>query len=410
MHLLRRLGWASLDQGVSSLSNLLLSVAIASQASQADYGAFGLAFAIYLLLIGIGRSLVGDPVLLRFNTWTSAKKRRENRLGMLSGFFVVGILACVILLVFCIFLPMSLRFPFMALALMAPGLLVFDGLRYWAFASSKARTATILDIGWLICQVALFVPLIAMRKTESFLYFGAWGTSAGLCCLVFLIYKRWIPRPSQGLSWIKSNLDISLNFLGEYATLSGVQQGVTFVTAAVAGLPASGTLRAAQTILGPANIITGSASVVVLPHSSRVVRDNILTLPRFSAIVSVTLAGVVLAAGLVVAVVPQSLGLSLFGASWLSGRDAALVLAISLGFNALSYGATSGLRALGLSKISLRVRVSTAPITLAASSYGAVTHGALGAVGGLALSAGVLSIIWWVTYLVSWKRVTNGEQ
>src|SRR5215203_3188865 len=53
-----------LDQGLSSISNLLLALLVARFASVRDFGVFAVVSAMYWLFLGVNRSLVGEPRLV----------------------------------------------------------------------------------------------------------------------------------------------------------------------------------------------------------------------------------------------------------------------------------------------------------------------------------------------------------
>ena len=65
------------DQGVSSLSNIVVAVIVARSVSAAEFGAFGVAMVVYQLGLGLTRAAVtlnrtlGDPT----RAATSSKRR-----------------------------------------------------------------------------------------------------------------------------------------------------------------------------------------------------------------------------------------------------------------------------------------------------------------------------------------------
>ena len=59
-----RVGASVLDQGLASASNLLMSLVIASQVSMAAFGAYGLAYAIFVICQGATRAFVGEALLV----------------------------------------------------------------------------------------------------------------------------------------------------------------------------------------------------------------------------------------------------------------------------------------------------------------------------------------------------------
>src|SRR4051794_32125122 len=91
MSLLRRLSWSTADQGVSSAGNLLLSICVARGVSVREFGGFGVAFAVYLVVLGVTRALAGEPALLRSGDWTAA----EARIRCAATFWLAVLLALV---------------------------------------------------------------------------------------------------------------------------------------------------------------------------------------------------------------------------------------------------------------------------------------------------------------------------
>ena len=65
--LLRNASWNLVDQALSALSNIVLSVAVARSVTAAGFGAFSVAFVIFGVLIAVTKSLVGQPLQMRFS-------------------------------------------------------------------------------------------------------------------------------------------------------------------------------------------------------------------------------------------------------------------------------------------------------------------------------------------------------
>jgi O-antigen/teichoic acid export membrane protein len=63
---MRRAGWNIVDQAVSSLSNLLVSLLIARSVDETAFGGFTIAFTIFTLLTGFSRACVTFPLGVRF--------------------------------------------------------------------------------------------------------------------------------------------------------------------------------------------------------------------------------------------------------------------------------------------------------------------------------------------------------
>src|SRR4051794_15730177 len=83
------------DQGVSSLSNLLGSVAAARASTRSEFGAVAVGLSLYAVTLGSFRALVLEPLLIL----TATSSRDDNALasttlasflfGLVSGFVVV---------------------------------------------------------------------------------------------------------------------------------------------------------------------------------------------------------------------------------------------------------------------------------------------------------------------------------
>ena len=73
--LARRASWNVIDQALSSLSNLALSVLVARSVDSEAYGAFTVSFAVYSMAVLCSRALVSQPLMVRFTavepvTWS----------------------------------------------------------------------------------------------------------------------------------------------------------------------------------------------------------------------------------------------------------------------------------------------------------------------------------------------------
>jgi hypothetical protein len=55
------------DQGISTLSNVVVAVIVARSLPPDGFGAFGVATVAYLLVAGAGRALLGETLLSRYS-------------------------------------------------------------------------------------------------------------------------------------------------------------------------------------------------------------------------------------------------------------------------------------------------------------------------------------------------------
>jgi O-antigen/teichoic acid export membrane protein len=410
MRRFKRFGWAFGDQAIASISNLLLSVLLARQLGINEFGAFGLAYAGYQIMIGVSRSTVGEPTLIRSSgTHPDHDAKARARAATLGASLALGVASGLVFALIALFVPPSIAPAFWALSVSLPGLMLLDGMRYWAFASNQPRTAVFLDAGWLTIQLILYFAFISIGFDTLFGLMISWGGGAlGAACL-YLLLNRSLPSLKGALNWFRSNMDMSSRFLGEYLTVSGVQQGMVLFTLIFGGLAAVGSLRAGQVIMGPMNVVTMGVAVVVLPFLSRRASTAPQTLLRSSILVSSTLSFLMLSFGALTLLVPTSLGTAVLGESWSTGQQLAPLVAGTLAVTSLSYGATSALRAMQKVKESFRLRLITAPLVLSTIGVGAALGGVSGALIG-AISGGFLqAIAWWHLYVTQLRKKLNED-
>ena len=66
------------DQGASSISNVLVSLTILHRFSTSVVGAFGVVFAIYLIVVNVNRSVSCEPFTMRFSGTPSRQSRQAS--------------------------------------------------------------------------------------------------------------------------------------------------------------------------------------------------------------------------------------------------------------------------------------------------------------------------------------------
>ena len=72
--------WGVGDQALSSVTNFAVAVVVARNVSTAEFGAFTLAFAAYLIILTISRAVTTEPLTIRYSTaglegWRSGTTR-----------------------------------------------------------------------------------------------------------------------------------------------------------------------------------------------------------------------------------------------------------------------------------------------------------------------------------------------
>lgn len=395
----KRVLWSSFDQGLSSVSNLLLSVLVARAAGVAEFGIFGLVFAIYQLGLGSSRAFLGEPALIRI----SKDPRTVHASGMLGASLALG-LAGFLVCALAGFIAGPQGVLFFIFAVGFPVLMATDSCRYWLFAHGRPRDAAMVDLTWLLAQLGAYGVCVALGFNGANVVVSTWLFGALTALVGFMVVKRASIDLRAGWAWLKSARDLSFRFWGEYLTISGSQQSIVYFSVLFSGLGASAALRAGQVVVGPLSMVSMGVSVVALPELSRVAATgNRVRLVRRAALISAALLASTLVYSVAVMVTPEGVGEALLGESWRSGLALVPLLLALTAVSNVAYGATAALRALEKARLTLRLRLITLPVSLAAIFVGAAMSPA-GAVIGAIIGAGVQMLLWWITLLTVTKR------
>jgi O-antigen/teichoic acid export membrane protein len=384
-----------LDQGVASVSNLLLAVAVARQSSASEFGSFGIAFALYLVGLAVIRATVGSVAILRMSTAADPEKERQLLQQGLSAALLVTLSTTVVLCVAGIFLDGSLASFVLALGMVLPVLLVQDVLRFFAFALRRPALALLNDSAWLLVQVAAFGLIAWLGKPTGLTMFVAWGAAALAGVVAVQLVLRL--RPTRGVrAWFATHSSLIRSLLTDQMFISASAQGAPLLVGAVSTLAAVGQLRGAQTAFGPVTAFNTGLSLAVVAPASRRHADGDetfhVTLRRNGLVVGVT----AFVWGFVLLGVPDSVGTALLGESWAGVQDLAVWTGIWMGLSMASAPAMSILRILGREWWSARARVVATPFMLLAATAGAWVDGARGSTIGLASVTAVLAVTLWV--------------
>jgi O-antigen/teichoic acid export membrane protein len=385
-------------------------ILVARSVNSAEFGAFALAYTIYVLLLGIGRSISTDPLTVRFSACQDraiAEQAVREAVGVLCWFgALAGLTIAVAAYTVGGLIGESLGF----FALVIPGLLIQDGWRLAFFALGRPAQAVLSDSIWTLLQfVFIGVLLITGNRTSGSLIF-AWGLAGTLAALFGAYQAHLVPSVRRPKDWLRSNRDLVPSFFVEFFAARGAQQAVLFVVGGVAGLTAVASLRAAEVLLGPLNTLLLSAKVVFLPEGVRLAGRSARALRRGMIGVSGGLCFVALTWGLLLVIIPPEVGEQLLGASWLGAErvlGAMIAVKVTLG---LAMGAMLGLRAIAQAGRSALIRVMLGVATLVLGSGGAWRGGAVGAASGMAI-VGILSVaVWWSQFVRATREVELGER
>jgi hypothetical protein len=388
----RRVTWTIGDQALASATNIGTAVVAARSLDPRDFGAFGLAFTVYLLCLGACRALVTEPLLSRYSSMTASQlaTRARHVVGAAAG---VGLAFTVTLLVASPLLGGPAGRALSALALLLPALVVQDAWRYYFVATERPSAALYNDGIWCITQLVLLVGMASANAFNLFTVIMWWGLSGTVAALAGCIATRTVPALSSTWRWIAINRDLGARYGAEFLAASGAGHGTLLALGAIVDLVALGAVRATQVYFGPINVVFGGIYLALVPEGARLSGDRrrLRRLMGVASVALVVMAGTWLGIGLLL---PAQVGTAMFGASW----DDASTLLVPIGLGVLgggvAAGGMAGLRALSAARGSLRARLVGLPLMIGAPLAGA-SAGARGFAFGLAGAIWAGAAVWW---------------
>jgi hypothetical protein len=387
------------DQAVASASSFVLAVLVARHADGAAFGGFVLAWTAYWLVLGSVRALVCEPLLIRYSG-QPPRRWRAVAAAAAGTAFVIGLGAAAACGLAGLFVPPDVGRWLLAVAVFLPGLLVHDVWRVASFARSRGQDALVLDLVWLAAFVAAAGLVEAGTVSAGPTALALWGACGCLAAGVGSVWFRCAARPAAAWRWWRHTRALGGRLLPEFVALGAASQAAAVVVAAVAGLAAAASLRGAQVLLGPLNVVFSGLALVTIPHGASLARispQRVVALARRAAVVC---AATALTTGAVIGLLPESVGSALLGQIWPLARSVLGPSTVAVALSGVVVGATIGLRSLADARSSLRARLVVAPITVAGVAAGAA-FGATGAAVGLAAANLLAACIWWRALLAA---------
>jgi N-acetylglucosaminyldiphosphoundecaprenol N-acetyl-beta-D-mannosaminyltransferase len=322
------LGWTGIDQLLSSVSNVLISLAVARAAGIPGLGAYTVAFTVYLITLGFQRALVTEPLLA---IATLADKDHHPRLGLGAAVVMVlpatGIVAIAGLLLD--------RSELVALAAVLPFVCLQDAYRHVLFRRRQAHLAAASDGIWVVASVAAW-PLLASGGTVEVAVI-AWGLGGALGLLLAAAATRVAPHPGgQAVRWWGREARPLGGFLAvAHLTYVIGAQVVLLGLAGVLGEGALGELRAVQIFFGPVGLATTAISFFALPRMASA-RERLSV--RVAGLVSIGSAVLVIVCVGCLFIAAPLLFPILYGSSFVAHPALLVPLALGMVVGALSIG------------------------------------------------------------------------
>lgn len=303
----RRLGLGVVDQGLSSLSNVLFLVAAARVAGVDEFGAVSFAYALFAFGMAVQRSSLGllvslsagvgrPPPLVLSMVWATLVASLGVFLGLVVG--DGGSAAYYVLVAAC--------------------LLVYpqDLLRYGAIADRRADRAVVSDGAWFAVTLALLVSTLAGVRIDVTTMSLVWVLAGGGAALVVMLVAQRAEIRS-GSEWLREHVD-ELRILGPDALLACLAPLLlAAVMTSYMTLGDVAAVRGAGTLLGPAAVLFSALPAVMVPELVRVLGDD---RARLAAAQAGVMSVLVLAWAACLIMIPPHIGEQVLGETWSVSR------------------------------------------------------------------------------------------
>jgi O-antigen/teichoic acid export membrane protein len=265
-----------LDQGLISGSNFLITILLARWLAPEQYGAFALAFSVFLLLAGVHESLVTEPMMV-FGPSSYGNRRREYLGAVLwiegvLGFVFLGTLLSATFIARHFAASGDFAGALAGLSVSTPCVFLFWVGRYSFYLDQRpgrAATGSALYSAILLAGTTLVFRRGVLSPFTAFMVIASGALSTAVFMLVRVKpvlkrggdpglesvwkthwhYGRWA-LGTAGMRWIPGNASYAL-------------------TGTLLGLADVGTLKALLNFFLPLGQVASSFGLVFLPYLSR---------------------------------------------------------------------------------------------------------------------------------------------
>lgn len=391
----RRAGWSIIDQVLSALSNVVLSILVAKTVDAPGFGAFSTAFLVFSLLLALTRAIIASPLQITYAASEGADFHHTVR-SALGATLLLGLGAGTICVLTGLALNNQTGDALIALGVCLPPLLVQDICRMTFFSMGSPGRAAAIDAVWTVLEFGLLAALLTAGTSDVRLPIIVWGASAAVSAAVALRMLRALPRIPGAAGWTLRQRRLTGYLLAEYVLGQGLGQVGILMVAVVGSTDGVGALRAAQVLLGPLGILGTATFLFAVPEIARRPAMDQRRRRGFVAVLSAgtTVATIVYCAPLLF--VPDELGRRLLGDTWSGAKSVLLPMCLLSVASALGTGPAAMLYGMGHAKVTFSINVIKAPLLVALMFVGISLWDAQGAAWAIFATEALLLPIWFL--------------
>jgi len=279
IRLVSRLTTAVSEQGLFAGGNFVLNVTMAATLPAVEYGAFVLAFTIFMIVAGLHNAVILEPATVLRTTLYDTQPARYCRAQLILHAAVMailgGALAVVGVALFASGAAQSIGRTLLAAGVASPVILLYWLGRRFVYVRQRPTTAL---AGGIVYFVTLTTVTLAARAS------GRLSAPAGFVILaiagatatIFLLTRAGVFGPRDAGTERLSLRELAIErwaygrwLIGAVCIESAIVPGLTLATTLLLGLGAVGVLRAMQVFALPAGHIVAGVSALALPSLSR---------------------------------------------------------------------------------------------------------------------------------------------
>lgn len=371
-----------LDQGVSSLTTLLILVTAAQNLPPNALGFFSIGMTTTVSCVAIVRSLTGEALLVRVTSRSRTMSTQERiRLECRSAIGLAVVLGAVaMLLVVCIGLFWAeARTVLLCAAIATPAVILHDAARHACITMKRGAILLTGDLAVLGLSISAIFQVGHLGYGPGAMLL-AWGAASSIGCALILGLIRCSFSVSGGLKWFRRVWPDSSAFVLEAVLGAGIGYSIIVVLATVSSPSEVAGYTAAVSVFGVISLIINFLRTVVLREVSP---DRL----RFRAYIwktfwkmALPVTTVAVLTLLAVLLVPTSVGIAWFGETWKLMVPLAPFAAVNRIAAGLSIIPLIFLRVRGVTWVATRIRLMLlAPLCISApiASFYAGAAGAL---------------------------------
>ncbi len=396
--------WAVTDQGLFAVSNFLLSVTLARWLAPKDYGAFAVAFSIFLLLGSFHTALLSEPMLV------FGQGRYRGRHAQYLGVLLLGHWGLVLLGSLILGGAGAVLWRFGSAAL-ASALLGFAVAGPFTLLLWFLRRACYIRLEPQLAASAGLVYFVLMAAGLGALYHQGWLSmfpALSVMGLTSLVASAWLAlrlgvSPASPITGTELNREALRDHWG-YGRWSVATMPLLWISGDLFylflalwwGLEASAGLKAVANLILPIQHISSALSVLLVPVLVRERGDG--EFGRLAHLSAMLLGGGSLAYwGLLVLLHRPIMGV-LYGGRYAGHVDVLWILGFVVLGSAIVAGLGGALRALERPDEVFRAYAVASIVALTVGLWCTVTWGTVGAAAGLALSSATKAAAMWTYY------------